>query len=348
MSSDIHLKSLNCSYIQIVSDTSILYELSDSFTFYAENYQYSPQYKSRVWDGKIRLVNTTTGIIYAGLAQAIKKEAERRGYTVTFDDDLYYDNISEKELHDFISTLNIPSKYENREYQTQSILKCIRSKRRTLISPTSSGKSLMIYIISQWYSNQKCLIIVPTIGLVKQMSSDFIDYGFKGKFHLSTDTLSKDKDIDADVVITTWQSLDNGKNKMHKDWYKQFGLVFGDEAHGCKAKTLISILSNLVNCKYRFGTTGTLDGRTLNEYTIQGLFGPKYKAVTTKELMDQGYVSPLKIKCIVLKYTEEEAKQVVKMKYPDEVQFLVTHNARNNFIKNLALSLEGNKLVFTR
>jgi superfamily II DNA or RNA helicase len=345
---DIHFKSLNCSHIQIQAETSILYELCDSFTFFAENYQYSPKYKSRMWDGKIRLINTTTGVVYAGLAQAIKKEAERRGYEVTFDDELYYDNISEKELLTFIDSLDIPEKYESREYQTQSILKCLRSKRRTLISPTSSGKSLMIYVISQWYSDQKCLIVVPTIGLVKQMASDFIDYGYKGKFHLSTDSLSKSTNIDADIVITTWQSLDNGKTKMPKAWYEQFGVVFGDEAHGCKAKTLISILTNLVNCKYRFGTTGTLDGRTLNEFTIQGLFGPKYQAVTTKELMDQGYVSPLKIKCIVLKYPEEIAKQVVKMKYPDEVQFLVTNESRNNFIKNLTLSLEGNKLVFFR
>jgi superfamily II DNA or RNA helicase len=351
MDHEVHLRFVDESYIQVIAERSILFELSDSFTFFAENYKFSPKYKSRVWDGKIRLINNMNGVVYAGLASAIKKEAERRGYTVSFDNELYYDNVSEKELLSFIDTLNIPTKFEQREYQTQSILKCIRSRRRTLVSPTSSGKSLMIYVISQWYRDHKCLIIVPTIGLVKQMANDFISYGYKGKLHLSTDGLSKSDNIDADIVITTWQSLDNGKTKMHKDWYEQFGVVFGDEAHGAKAKTLISILTSLKNCKYRFGTTGTLDGNTLNELTIQGLFGPKFKAVTTKELMEQGFVSQLQIKCIVLKYPELIAKSVVTQKnrtYADEVKFLVNYEQRNKFIKNLALSLEGNKLVFFR
>jgi superfamily II DNA or RNA helicase len=202
-------------------------------------------------------------------------------------------------------------------------------------------------MISQWY-NKKTLIIVPTIGLVNQMASDFVSYGYQGVIHKSTDGLDKSNDIPADIVITTWQSLDNGKTKMLKPWYKQFEVVFGDEAHGCKAATLVSILGKLENCKYRFGTTGTLDGDPLNEATIEGLFGPKFKSITTKELMEQGYVADLKIKCIVLKYPEEIAKQVKGMSYQDEVNFLTTNEERNKFIKNLTLSLKGNKLVFFR
>jgi superfamily II DNA or RNA helicase len=301
----------------------------------------------KVWDGKIRLVNALTGHVYAGLAQRIKKFCEERDYDFTFDEELTYDNVSQNELQEFIRSLNLPEDKTEREYQVQSVLKCLRSRRRTLESPTSSGKSLMIYMISQWY-NKKTLIIVPTIGLVNQMASDFVSYGYQGVIHKSTDGLDKSNDIPADIVITTWQSLDNGKTKMLKPWYKQFEVVFGDEAHGCKAATLVSILGKLENCKYRFGTTGTLDGDPLNEATIEGLFGPKFKSITTKELMEQGYVADLKIKCIVLKYPEEIAKQVKGMSYQDEVNFLTTNEERNKFIKNLTLSLKGNKLVFFR
>jgi superfamily II DNA or RNA helicase len=202
----------------------------------------------------------------------------------------------------------------------------------------------------RWYQQfgHNGLVIVPTIGLVNQMESDFREYGYKGKIHCSTEGLNKSNDIDADLVITTWQSLNNGKTKMLKPWYQQFGIVFGDEAHGAKATSLVQILSSLTSCKYRFGTTGTLDGTPLNEATIEGLFGPKYKAVSTKELMDQGYVSKLKIKCIVLKYDELTAKLVKGKTYAEEVDFLVNNQARNKFIKNLSLSLTGNKLVFFR
>jgi superfamily II DNA or RNA helicase len=329
-------------------------ELSDHLTFYADNYKWHPKYKARMWDGKIRLVNNLSGTVYAGLSQKIKKFCDARGYTLTFDDELVYANVSEHELTEFIKTLNIPEKYQIRDYQLKAILKCIRSGRRTLVSPTSSGKSLMIYIVMRWYQQHKGLIIVPTIGLVGQMESDFRDYGYLGDIHVSTSGLSKSNDIPAELVITTWQSLNNGKNKMPKQWYSQFGCVFGDEAHGCKATSLIQILSSLETCRYRFGATGTLDGHPLNEATIEGLFGPQYRSTTTKQLMEDGHVAKLKIKCIVLKYPDDVKKQFhttvnkKKKTYQEEIDYLVNNEKRNKFIKNLTLSLSGNKLLFFR
>jgi superfamily II DNA or RNA helicase len=178
-------------------------ELADQFTFYAENYKFNPKYRARMWDGKIRLVNNLSGYVYAGLAKHIKKFCDARNYSFSFDEQLYYENVSKHELESFIATLDIPEKYVARDYQFDSILKCIRSGRRTLVSPTSSGKSLMIYILMRWYQEHRALIIVPTIGLVNQMASDFLDYGYKGNMHLSTDGLSKANDIDCDMVITT-------------------------------------------------------------------------------------------------------------------------------------------------
>ena len=349
--SEVHLRYINDVHVKVVAEPSIMMEISDHFTYFADNYKFHPKYRARMWDGKIRLINGLSGIVYAGLAQRIKKFCEARDYSFSFDEELLYDNVSEYELKQFIESLNIPEKYSSRDYQLKSILKCIRSNRRTLLSPTSSGKSLMIYIISQWYAQKykvKGLIIVPTIGLVTQMESDFRDYGYTGDIHSSIGGLSTDNDIPAEMVITTWQSLNNGKTKRPKNWYRQFGLVFGDEAHGCKATSLIQILSSLEACKYRFGTTGTLDGQALNEATIEGLFGPKFKSISTKELMDQGYVTKLKIKCIVLKYPENIAQQVKGKSYQEEVDFLIACDARNKFLKNLTLSLEGNKLLFFR
>lgn len=345
---DVHLKYINRVHVKVLAEPSVMMELSEHFTYFADNYKFHPKYKARMWDGKIRLINSLTGMIYAGLAHRIKKFCDARQYTFSFDDELLYDDVSEYELRQHIKSLNIPEKYQERDYQFESIIKCLRSGRRTLLSPTSSGKSMMIYIISQYYNAFKGLIIVPTIGLVSQMESDFRDYGYTGKIHTSIGGLLKSNDIDADIVITTWQSLNNGKSKMPKQWYHQFGYVFGDEAHGCKATSLIQILSSLENCKYRFGTTGTLDGQPLNESTIEGLFGPKYRAISTRELMDQGYVAKLKIKCIILKYPDEVAKELRSKSYDEEIKYLVSSASRNKFIKNLTLSLEGNKLVFFR
>jgi len=229
MQSDVHLRYINSVHVKVLAEPSIMMELSEHFTYFADNYKFHPRYKARIWDGKLRLLNGLTGQIYSGLAQRIKKFCDARGYTFSFDDELVYQNISEDELRTHIKSLDIPAKYEERDYQFESILKCLRTGKRTLLSPTSSGKSMMIYIISQWYRKKKGLIIVPTIGLVTQMESDFRDYGYTGNIHTSIGGLLKSNDIDADIVITTWQSLNNGKSKMPKPWYQQFGYVFGDE-----------------------------------------------------------------------------------------------------------------------
>ena len=359
MSDSVHLQYINDAYVRVRADPSILMELSERLTFFKENYKFDPKYKARVWDGKIRLVNRLTGVVYAGLAHRIMKFCKDNDYEFSFDDELMYDNVSVNEVKEHLLSLNLPEWLEIRDYQVESIVKCLRSRRRTLLSPTSSGKSFMIYAISQWYK-KKTLVIVPTTGLVSQMKSDIESYGFKGEIHVSTDGLLKDNDIPADMVITTWQSLDNGKKKMPKQWFDQFKVVFGDEAHGAKATTLIKIFTAMENTPYRFGTTGTLPPNSLAIHTIEGLFGPQYQSTTTRELIDQGYASELKIKCIVMKYPEEVRKEFHKgtpikgstkrkyKTYQEEIDFIVGYEPRNQFIKNLTLSLEGNKLVFFR
>lgn len=355
---DVHLEYINAVHCRIRTEPGILMELCDRFTFFKENYKFDPKYKARVWDGKIRLINKLTGIVYTGLAKRIKKFCDENGYTFSFDDELTYDNVSINEVRKHAESLNLPQWIEIRDYQIEAVAKCLRTRRRTLLSPTSSGKSFMIYLIATWYK-QKTLIIVPTVGLVQQMRSDIESYGFKGTVDTSMGGLLKDNDIPCDIMITTWQSLDNGKKKMPKEWFNQFKVVVGDEAHGAKAATLIKILSSMENTHYRFGTTGTLDNVELNRATIEGLFGPPYQTTTTRELIDQGHAADIKIKCIILKYPEDVRQQfnkpiknpdgtTRKRTYEEEIDFLVNYQKRTDFIKNLALSLKGNKLVFFR
>ncbi len=359
MADTVHLEYINDAYIRVRTDPSILMELSERLTFFKKNYQFDPKYKARAWDGKIRLVNRLTGMVYAGLAYRIMKFCKDNGYQFSFDDPLMYDNVSINEVKNHLESLNLPDWMDIRDYQVESIAKCLRARRGTLLSPTSSGKSFIIYSITQWYK-KKTLIIVPTIGLVMQMKADFESYGYKGDIHTSTEGLMKHNDIPADVVITTWQSLDNGKKKMPKAWFDQFDVVFGDEAHGAKATTLIKIFTAMENTPYRFGTTGTLPDDPLSAYTIEGLFGKQFTSVTTRELIDQGYAADLKIKCVVMRYPEEVRKEFHKgvpvkgsnkrkyKTYQEEIDFIANYEARNKFIKNLTLSLEGNKLIFFR
>lgn len=331
-------------YIKLDCDLGTLQEISDAFTFKVPGAEFMPAYKSRYWDGKIRLVNTVTRTIYTGLYSYVKKFCEERDYEVVDGSDFSQREMSVAETKKFLDSLDLPENVKPREYQLKAFIHAVRNRRCMLLSPTASGKSLIIYMLMRYY-NVRTLIIVPTVSLVHQLAGDFVSYGFdpgtESDPRIHKVFSGQERDTEAQVTITTWQSV----YKLKKDWFKKFDLVIGDEAHLFKAKSLNTIMTNLCDTEYRFGLTGTLDGTQTHKLVLEGLFGPVYKVITTSELMEQKHVSDLKIKCLVLGYTDADRKLVKDMSYQDELDFIVTNPARNRFIKNLAISLDGNTLI---
>lgn len=326
-------------FIKVDCESSTAQELSDHFTFHVPGAEFMPAYRNKMWDGKIRLFNTMTRTIYAGLYNHIHKFAKERGYEAVDEVDFNDFNLSLVEARDFVKSLNLP--FEPREYQLEAFVDCIRKQRRLVLSPTASGKSLIIYMIAMWYRalQQKILVVVPTISLVHQMTSDFKSYGFEDDVHMILG--GREKATSATIVISTWQSI----YELPKKWFAQFGVVVGDEAHLYKAKSLVSIMSKLSACKYRFGLTGTLDGTQTHKLVLEGLFGPVKQTTTTAQLIKDKYLSEFDIKAIVLNYSDKEKQKQNGATYLDEVNFLVSHPQRNAFLKNLALSLNGNTLL---
>lgn len=341
---DLLLKRQNESFIRFECDKSLAQELSDYFTFFVPGHQFTPAFRNRLWDGKIRLADLRTYSIYRGLIPYIKKFCADRNYSLEIEDDLRVaKNYSLKELKDFTSTLGLP--FEPRDYQYDAVVHAIRNKRALLLSPTASGKSLIIYLILRHLQiengSQKGILIVPTTSLVEQMYSDFKSYGYDSEENCHRQYSGKDKNTDKFLTITTWQSIYN----REKEYFEQFDFVIGDEAHQFKAKSLTTILSGCGNASYRIGCTGTLDGTQTHRLVLEGLFGPVLKVTTTKELIDSKQLADFKIKCLVLKYPEETCKLARSWDYQSEMEYIVKNEKRNTFIKNLTLSLKGNSLV---
>jgi superfamily II DNA or RNA helicase len=339
---DIRLEKVNEAYIRVISERNISQELSDYFTFYVPGYQFTPAYKSRYWDGKIRLLDLRTMLIYRGLIAYIEKFCEERKYTLDIDIELRTTKIfSLVEAKEFVDTLKLP--HEVRDYQLNSFVHAIRNKRLMLLSPTASGKSLIIYLIIRHLQieNSRGLLIVPTTSLVEQMYKDFEDYGYDSEQYCHRQYSGKEKHTNKFLTITTWQSI----YKNPQEYFEQFDFVVGDEAHQFKAKSLATIMSGCTNAGYRIGCTGTLDGTQTHRLVLEGLFGPVFQATTTKELMDSKHLAEFKIKCLILKYPETVCKQSRDWDYNTEVDYIVLNKARNEFIKNLVLSLEGNTLI---
>ena len=338
-------------FLRVETEPSIARMLSDYFTFEVPGAKFMPAYRNRIWDGKIRLFSPANGELYVGLLPYLTKYLEDFEEDYNISEELQNEKQIDKQILDgFIRSLRLRSNgrgIKPRDYQVSAVEHAIRTHRALLLSPTASGKSLIIYILIRYYEmllseteQDKILILVPTTSLVEQMYSDFIDYGWLDAY-LQKVYSGHDRQVSKKVVISTWQSL----YKMPKSYFEQFGCVIGDEAHLFKSKSLTSILTKLHLCKYRFGLTGTLDGMQTHRLVLEGLFGGLNKVITTKELIDKKTLAAFTIKALVLTYPEEECKQVKGMNYQDEVDYIVRHQERNNFIIGLTTHLKGNTLV---
>jgi superfamily II DNA or RNA helicase len=329
-------------YLQVEAEPHVYFELRDAFQFEVPNAKFSPSYKNKWWDGKIYMFNVNTREIYVGLLDKLIQFCKDHSYTYEFRDNKFYglpfeinDSISLEGVKDYVSSI---SKYEPRDYQVQGIYQALHFNRKVIVSPTASGKSLMIYSLVRYYASKEnnILIIVPTTSLVSQLYKDFIDYGWDAENHCHMIYSGKEKDSEKEVYISTWQSL----YKMPKKYFERFNVVICDECHSAKAKSLVSIISKMCDAKYRFGFTGTLDGIEVNKLVLEGLFGPSYKIIRTDELMQKGHVAKLDINILLLKHSPTQFET-----FEDEVQYIINHQKRNKFIKNLALDLKGNTLI---
>ena len=350
----IRVRKLTHANLHCQCDSGTAQELNEFFSFYVPGYKFMPAYRNKMWDGKIRLYSINSGELPAGLYLHLLTFAEQREYEIVVEDSKYgrpddSNKVNVDDLYDYIKKLEMP--FEIRDYQFDAVATGIHRKRGILVSPTGSGKSLIIYVLVRFWLERlttgykypqggRALIIVPTTSLVEQMHSDFINYGCpEGALHRIYS--GKDKQFESAICISTWQSI----YKLPKQWFSQFGMVIGDECHGFKSKSLMSIMNKATEAEYRFGTTGTLDGAATHELVLQGLFGKIYRVTTTKTLQDNDTLASLTIKQIVLRYSEKIRKEFGKQSYQDEIDFIVSNEQRNRFIRNLALDLKGNTLV---
>lgn len=356
MNSDITVEKVDEAWIRIISeDYGILQELNEHFSFFCPGYKWMPKFKQGIWDGKIKIFELKTRRLPYGLIDHLYKFARSRSYSINFDSELKTSCGGSEDHKKYIDSLTITdskgSEISPRDYQKTGVLNALSNKRTILQSPTASGKSLMIYFLARYYmdhgnESKKILIIVPTTSLVSQMEGDFIDYSSKDNEFSETDIHTimsgRDKNTTKNVVISTWQSI----YKQPKQWFEQFGMVVGDEAHGYKAQSLSRIMTSLSHADYRIGTTGTIpDDAPVNKLVLIGHFGPIFQVTTTKKLMDAGTIASLKIQNLILNYSDDEKRIFKNIPYKSEIDYLVGHEKRNRFIRNLALNVKGNTLV---
>ena len=338
----VYVEKINDIYVKVHADPGIIFEMGDVFTFDVPGAKFMPSYKNKVWDGKICLINKMTGIIYAGLVPYIKKFCARRDYICDLDERLEINhNVDPKEGYNIAEHVN--TKFMPRDYQNDAVVYALKKDRGLLLSPTASGKSFIIYLLTRYrmLDDQRTLIVVPTTSLVDQMASDFVEYNNGQKLDVHKIRGGADKNVDAKIVISTWQSI----YKLNKEWFDRFDMIIGDEAHLFKAKSLTKILEKMPDCQYRYGFTGTLDGTQTHRLVLEGIFGQVYEVTRTRKLIEDNTLAEFNIAAVKLKYPQEVRHMNKGRSYQEEIDWIVTNDARNKYIRNLAHSLKGNTLI---
>jgi len=346
----IEIEKLNEIYIRIHAAVDVRREIEEHFSFRADGYQFMPAYKSGWWDGYVRLYKFKTSTIYAGLQTKVEEFLKTRNYEYVLREEFAAAEFSDHEALQFTKDIKLPEKYDiiDRDYQLSSFVSAVRDHRGLFVLPTASGKSLIIYLIWMWFRSKglRSLLLVPTIGLVHQMYKDFEQYGGPiDEVHRIYGGQEKHPSENHSIIISVWNSI----YKLDEEYFSQYNVVMGDEAHLFTATSLTSIMEKLPSCKYRVGFTGTLKDAKANELVLEGLFGKVHEPVTMKELQSRGILSNMLIKAIVLKHSKEVCQASKKLDFQQETDFLLDHVGRRRFVKNLALSLRGVTLVlFTR
>ena len=334
-------------YLKVDTDLSTDQEICDFFTFDVPGAKFMPLYRNRMWDGKARLYSMYTKELYVGLLPYLKDFATTLDYEIEVDIKDISEQTDVKKLTDSLRLQANGKAIQIRDYQRDAVDHCIREGRSLLLSPTASGKSLIIYSLVRYHQarGRKQLIVVPTTSLVEQMYGDFEDYATVDTWRVSENCHriygGKEKSNEYPVTISTWQSI----YKYPKAWFKDFDVFYGDEAHLFKAKSLTTLMNKCTNTPYRIGTTGTLDGSKTHKLVLEGTFGRVHKVTTTKKLMDDKQLANLKIICCTLNYKDAEKKDMKKKTYQEEIDWIVTNPQRNAIIKNLTIAQDGNTLL---
>lgn len=346
---DIHILPVDNIHVRVVAERATMMHMGEHFSRHPKGYMFQPQYRSGMWDGKIRFLHVATGLIYAGLIRDILEFCKESGYRVEVDPSVM-SLFQYKVDMAYFNELKLSAHGEEiafRDYQIKTIETALKQKRRLIQSPTSSGKSSMIYGITRYLldneleEGERVLVIVPTISLVNQLRADFRDYSTLNGFDVDgMMACSTDKKVDDSrpILVSTWQSI----FRKDRDWFDQFRCLIVDEAHQAKANSLVGIAKKC-NAEFRFGFSGSIDSDDeTTEMTLRGMFGFKYVATTTKQLMDEGTVSTAHVEVHLLKHGFGGGRFI---DYQQEQDYLVSHPDRNAFISRLAASQEGNVLV---
>jgi len=340
-----------------------------SLTQKIHNHFFHPLVKKKIWDGSICFIEKRGGFwkVPIGLWRELLDIGEKYKIEIKIDglNEIISDELSLEKFTQWVNEFfedgigGNPDKMP-RDYQIETAWKIIRYRYSVSEVATSSGKTLISFMIFAYLKSKgmvrKILMIVPNSNLVFQGNDDFEEYGLDKLDGVKIQQIgggSKIKD-GCDIIIGTYQSL----VKRESDFFEEVDCVFVDEAHHSNSTSIKKIISHCMHSKWRFGLTGTLTKRGTADYlTIQQFLGPLVMEIPPSFLFDNGYATPVSIKVVIMDWLDPVYKnKLADLKLSDnnvegneiynlERKLVIESKVRLNYITDFINKTSKNSLV---
>lgn len=260
----------------------------------------------------------------------------------------------------FEEILPVPNTaFTYRDYQLQLIKSLADNGRGVVISPTRSGKSLVIAgLIHNVFNRvnslkiQNILILVPNVQLVYQFKEDLEEYGLGDLYHIQAFTAKamdkKGSAVEVDklnIYISNLQYI-----LLHGDELPYIDMLINDEVHTNKKNNSISKLVKSIKILHKFGCTGTLPDSIEDRWSISGVFGPVVDEVEIRKLQEDKVLADVKIYPIKFLHknkvkfnvadedtegVQEDAFTIAQKAYSKECNYLDNLETTNKIILNM-------------
>lgn len=307
-------------YIYFQGDKEELSDLEKYMNKIPE-YMFLPAYKGEkkpeIFLNKFK--TDQTGTVYwafSGLWKTVSDWCSENGVQFSGPDDRFKYTGFVQSYGEFKSTVDSWNlNLKPREYQLKAAWLILSYRQSLSQLATRSGKTLIAYIVFRWML-ERCgahniLMIVPNISLVKQGVDDM--RAFKEFFTTETVWAGSELCDSSNLTIGTFQSLvkrvDPKSKKYDPHFLDKFDVVCCDEAHTAKCASIKKILNQpfMKELRLKFGFTGSLPKPgSIEDFTCTSLLGPKIQDISSRELMDRGFISEIDITQVLVKYPETE------------------------------------------
>lgn len=302
---------------------------------------------------------TTKGYCDIGFIWIIAKFIKREGWDLKLK---ISDRVKKLMINPIdIDIMEVPNdKYRLRDYQIDCISNAFNDGGGITLVGTGGGKSLIqASMLESFYhadKNFKAIVVVPSIGLIKQLYDDFTEYGcsfsvskWSGKISLHDDT--------ANVIIVNTGFLQRFTEEKKQEFsyiFKRAKYLMYDEVHlfGGEPEPKASVLLKEYDYEHVFGFTGSLDQSSFGSNRVYGYFGRVFYEKSSKELRDENFLSQALIKMVKLNHERDVIDTIYDFDNKNEVEnynfeldYMITLEKRNNVIKNITKKLNGNVLI---